>query len=175
MVTSQTWLERNRPPDTMMMFDEAIHSGGAIEKDVGKLVAQREATEMLQRAVEDLPTEFREIKDIGKDGQGPIGRARRCPPTRRLSPRSQALSVSWTPKTGQSNKLVLAVRLSVGVKRCYHGAQAFPMAGVAKHLGTAFLYQLVERQRCKSTTARRISRSAWCRFGAAPFDQIMQR
>jgi RNA polymerase sigma-70 factor (ECF subfamily) len=59
--TAYTWLERNRPPETMMMFDEAIHSGGAIGKDVGKLVAQQEANELLQRAVEDLPTEFRDI------------------------------------------------------------------------------------------------------------------
>jgi RNA polymerase sigma-70 factor (ECF subfamily) len=54
-------MERNRPPETMMVFEEVIHSGGAIDKDVGKLLVQQEANEMLSRAVEDLPTEFREI------------------------------------------------------------------------------------------------------------------
>jgi RNA polymerase sigma factor (sigma-70 family) len=47
--TAYTWIERNCPPETTIVFEEAIHSGGAIEKEVGKRLVQEEANELLNK------------------------------------------------------------------------------------------------------------------------------
>jgi RNA polymerase sigma-70 factor (ECF subfamily) len=59
--TCYSWLEKNRPREPAVTFDETKHS--AERKEVGPetpLVAN-ENREMLRRALEELPSEFREV------------------------------------------------------------------------------------------------------------------
>jgi RNA polymerase sigma factor (sigma-70 family) len=58
--TTYTWLERNRPADKMIEFQEARHGGSSPEKDPQDALLQREAHDSLRRAIEDLPPEFRD-------------------------------------------------------------------------------------------------------------------
>jgi RNA polymerase sigma-70 factor (ECF subfamily) len=60
--TSYTWLKKNREHDTTMTsFDEELHSGGNDNIDPETLLLQKADREIIRRALEDLPVEFREV------------------------------------------------------------------------------------------------------------------
>lgn len=60
--TFYTWLQRNRPPQSSVEFDEEIHSdesSGSADPEVQVLASADKET--LRRALEDLPEIFREV------------------------------------------------------------------------------------------------------------------
>jgi RNA polymerase sigma-70 factor (ECF subfamily) len=59
--TCYTWFRENRPQDLTTSFDENIHSIEADPFDPEKLLLQSESGQLLKRALEDLPLEFREV------------------------------------------------------------------------------------------------------------------
>jgi RNA polymerase sigma-70 factor (ECF subfamily) len=58
--TCYTWLEKNRPAQPPPAFDETIHGAGRVEAPDAALVAG-EDRELLRQALEELPSEFREV------------------------------------------------------------------------------------------------------------------
>jgi RNA polymerase sigma-70 factor (ECF subfamily) len=58
--TAYTWLERNRPADKTIEFQEARHGISSPEKDPQDALLDRESQDLLRRAVEELPSEFRD-------------------------------------------------------------------------------------------------------------------
>ena len=59
--TCYTWLQQNRPRDLAAPFDEDIHSGESASADPATLVLKSASHQMLKGALEELPTEFREV------------------------------------------------------------------------------------------------------------------
>jgi RNA polymerase sigma-70 factor (ECF subfamily) len=58
--TCYSWLEKNRPREPAATFDETKHSGGLPEAGPEAPLVASEDREMLRRALEELPGEFRE-------------------------------------------------------------------------------------------------------------------
>jgi RNA polymerase sigma factor (sigma-70 family) len=58
--TANTWLTKNRPPEPTVAFDEEKYSRSPVRSPEAALV-QAEDTELLHRAIEELPREFREV------------------------------------------------------------------------------------------------------------------
>lgn len=59
--TCYTWLRENRAEELTTPFDEEIHSTEVDPFDPQKLLLQRESGQLLSRALEALPLEFREV------------------------------------------------------------------------------------------------------------------
>jgi RNA polymerase sigma factor (sigma-70 family) len=55
------WLRRNRPPQPLTVFDEALHSDPGDHLDPAQLALRREDREQLRRALGELAVEFREV------------------------------------------------------------------------------------------------------------------
>ncbi|HZV05904.1 MAG TPA: sigma-70 family RNA polymerase sigma factor [Gemmataceae bacterium] len=58
--TCYSWLEKNRPREPAVVFDETKHSAEQKESGPEVPLIAREDREMLRRALEELPPEFRE-------------------------------------------------------------------------------------------------------------------
>ncbi len=58
--TCYTWLEKNRPREPAVAFDETQHGTERNEAGPEAPLLAHEDREMLRRALEELPTEFRE-------------------------------------------------------------------------------------------------------------------
>jgi RNA polymerase sigma factor (sigma-70 family) len=58
--TCYNWLEKNRPREPTVAFDETKHSAERKETGPEALLVANENREMLRRALEELPPEFRE-------------------------------------------------------------------------------------------------------------------
>jgi RNA polymerase sigma-70 factor (ECF subfamily) len=91
--TGYSWLEQNRGHVPMTAFDEQLHSpggdgghgnGGGAPADPEALLGQKRAQQQVQRCLEELPVEFREVmilreleglsyKEIGAVAAIPIG------------------------------------------------------------------------------------------------------
>jgi RNA polymerase sigma factor (sigma-70 family) len=59
--TCYTWLQQNRTKETLTSFDEQIHT---VESDLwnpATLVLRSDNSQVLRQALEELPTEFREV------------------------------------------------------------------------------------------------------------------
>ena len=82
--TTYTWLQQNRSPQLTTEFDEEIHL--VEEKDLNPeaLLMQKADHELLRRAMEELPVEFREVmvlremeglsyKEIAEVAEVPVG------------------------------------------------------------------------------------------------------
>jgi len=59
--TSYTWLEKNRGRQPAASFDEAEHSAAMTVDSPESVLARKEDETMLRQALEELPTEFREV------------------------------------------------------------------------------------------------------------------
>ena len=59
--TGYTWLKQNRPRELTMSFEEEIHSAAGSAPSPATLLVQDEDRQLLRRAVEELPVEFREV------------------------------------------------------------------------------------------------------------------
>jgi RNA polymerase sigma-70 factor, ECF subfamily len=59
--TCYTWLQQNRPHVLATPFDEDMHSGESDSADPATLALQNASHQMLTRALEELPAEFREV------------------------------------------------------------------------------------------------------------------
>ena len=59
--TCYTWLEKNRPRELAVTFDETKHSAETKEAGPEAPLIASEDREMLRRALEELPPEFREV------------------------------------------------------------------------------------------------------------------
>jgi RNA polymerase sigma-70 factor (ECF subfamily) len=59
--TSFTWLEKNRPQQTMSSFDETRHTGGRSPARPEHLAARKEDQEVMRGALGQLTPEFREV------------------------------------------------------------------------------------------------------------------
>jgi RNA polymerase sigma-70 factor (ECF subfamily) len=59
--TCYTWLERNRPREPTMAFDEDQHSGAVTAAGPDTPLLQKEERQLLDRALEELPAEYREV------------------------------------------------------------------------------------------------------------------
>jgi RNA polymerase sigma-70 factor (ECF subfamily) len=55
------WLERNRPHQSLTVFDEELHSDQGEKLDPAQFALRQEDREMLRQAVSELPVEFREV------------------------------------------------------------------------------------------------------------------
>jgi RNA polymerase sigma-70 factor (ECF subfamily) len=91
--TCYSWLEKNRPAAITMVFDEQLHGAGGdgpnADKDIPAdgpeaLLQQKQEQRQVQRWLEELPVEFREVlvlreleglsyKEIGEIAAIPIG------------------------------------------------------------------------------------------------------
>jgi len=58
--TCYTWLQQHRPRGAAS-FDEEVHSGTDASPDPEKLLMQKSTRQMLRDALEELPSEFREV------------------------------------------------------------------------------------------------------------------
>jgi RNA polymerase sigma-70 factor (ECF subfamily) len=59
--TCYTWLEKNRPPEPTVSFDEELHSGAATSFVPEAPMVRDEQGETLRQALDELPREFREV------------------------------------------------------------------------------------------------------------------
>jgi RNA polymerase sigma factor (sigma-70 family) len=59
--TCYTWLERNRPREPLAAFDEEKHSAADPSASPPNLVLRGEDRELLRRALDELPADFREV------------------------------------------------------------------------------------------------------------------
>ncbi|MBV9122281.1 MAG: sigma-70 family RNA polymerase sigma factor, partial [Planctomycetes bacterium] len=59
--TCYTWLQRHRAHDGTTSFDEEKHGTLAASMNPEAIALQSEDRELLRRALEDLPVEFREV------------------------------------------------------------------------------------------------------------------
>ena len=59
--TSYTWLQKNRRQELLTEFDEEIHSSGTEDSTPYAVLLQKADGELVRRAIEELPVEFREI------------------------------------------------------------------------------------------------------------------
>jgi RNA polymerase sigma factor (sigma-70 family) len=59
--TCYTWFRENRAEELTTSFNEEIHSTEADPFDPQKLLLQRESSQLLKQALEELPLEFREV------------------------------------------------------------------------------------------------------------------
>ncbi|HYL10183.1 MAG TPA: sigma-70 family RNA polymerase sigma factor [Candidatus Acidoferrales bacterium] len=59
--TSYTWLQRNRPQESTAEFDEEVHSGSQTPVNPETLAIESANRERLNRALEELPPNFREV------------------------------------------------------------------------------------------------------------------
>jgi RNA polymerase sigma factor (sigma-70 family) len=59
--TCYTWFRENRAEELTTSFNEEIHSTEADPFDPQKLLLQRESSQLLKQALEELPMEFREV------------------------------------------------------------------------------------------------------------------
>jgi len=59
--TCYTWFRENRAEELTTSFNEDIHSTEADPFDPQKLLVQRESSQLLRQALEELPLEFREV------------------------------------------------------------------------------------------------------------------
>ena len=59
--TGYTWFRENRAEELTTSFNEEIHSTEADPFDPQKLLLQRESSQLLKQALEELPLEFREV------------------------------------------------------------------------------------------------------------------
>ncbi len=59
--TCYTWFRENRVEELTTSFNEEIHSTEADPFDPQKLLLQRESSQLLKQALEELPLEFREV------------------------------------------------------------------------------------------------------------------
>jgi RNA polymerase sigma factor (sigma-70 family) len=59
--TCYTWFRENRTEELTTSFNEEIHSTEADPFDPQKLLLQRESSQLLKQALEELPLEFREV------------------------------------------------------------------------------------------------------------------
>ncbi len=59
--TCYTWFRDNRPQELTTSFDEEVHSTEADPFDPQKLLLQKERSQLLRQALEELPLEFREV------------------------------------------------------------------------------------------------------------------
>ena len=59
--TCYTWFRENRAEELTTSFNEGIHSTEADPFDPQKLLLQRESSQLLKQALEELPLEFREV------------------------------------------------------------------------------------------------------------------
>ena len=55
------WLERNRPHQSLTVFDEELHSDQGDDLDPVQLALREENREMLRQALNEMPIEFREV------------------------------------------------------------------------------------------------------------------
>jgi RNA polymerase sigma-70 factor (ECF subfamily) len=59
--TCYTWFRENRAEELATSFNEDIHSTEADPFDPQKLLLQRESSQLLRQALDELPLEFREV------------------------------------------------------------------------------------------------------------------
>jgi RNA polymerase sigma-70 factor (ECF subfamily) len=59
--TAYTWLRKNRAPGQTTSFDEDKHGTVSTDDDPEALLLRTEDAEILRAALEELPTEFREV------------------------------------------------------------------------------------------------------------------
>jgi RNA polymerase sigma-70 factor, ECF subfamily len=59
--TCYTWLRANRRHELAVEFDEHVHSGDGELPDAERLVAESAGRQTLEKALQELPTEFREV------------------------------------------------------------------------------------------------------------------
>jgi RNA polymerase sigma-70 factor (ECF subfamily) len=59
--TCYTWLERNRPREPVVAFDEHKHSSADAGASPPSLALRSEDLQLLHQAIEQLPTEYREV------------------------------------------------------------------------------------------------------------------
>jgi RNA polymerase sigma-70 factor (ECF subfamily) len=59
--TGYSWLKRNRAHEPAVSFDEAVHDVGSDAGDPERLALQGAAAELLRRALDQLPVEYREV------------------------------------------------------------------------------------------------------------------
>jgi RNA polymerase sigma-70 factor (ECF subfamily) len=59
--TCYTWLEKNRPPEHALSFDEEQHSGAARSSGPEASLVQDEQGKAIRQALNELPREFREV------------------------------------------------------------------------------------------------------------------
>ncbi len=59
--TCYTWFRENRAEELTTSFNEEIHSTEAHPFDPQQLLLQRESSQLLKQALEELPLEFREV------------------------------------------------------------------------------------------------------------------
>lgn len=59
--TCYTWLQQNRKQELMTEFDEEIHSTATGDSSPDVVLLQKADGELVRRALEELPAEFREI------------------------------------------------------------------------------------------------------------------
>jgi RNA polymerase sigma-70 factor, ECF subfamily len=55
------WLQRNRSPQPLAVFDEELHSNPDDSGDPAQLLLRQQDCEMLRQALGELPVEFREV------------------------------------------------------------------------------------------------------------------
>jgi len=55
-----TWLKRNRPPQPILQFDESLHQASTDAPGPDRGLMESASRELLHRALEKLPVEFRE-------------------------------------------------------------------------------------------------------------------
>lgn len=59
--TSYTWMQRNRSPELNTPLDDEVHEVKGNDLDPEALLLQKADAQMLRKAVEELPIEFREV------------------------------------------------------------------------------------------------------------------
>jgi len=59
--TSYTWMQRNRSPELNMPLDEELHEVESKDLSPEALLLQNVDAQILRKAVEELPLEFREV------------------------------------------------------------------------------------------------------------------
>jgi RNA polymerase sigma factor (sigma-70 family) len=59
--TCYTWMQQNRAPELQIAFDEEIHTGREDYLNSETLLLKEADRELVRRAVEELPVEFREV------------------------------------------------------------------------------------------------------------------
>jgi len=59
--TCYTWLQQNRTKGTITSFDEQIHTVASDLLNPATLVLRSDDSQMVRQALEELPTEFREV------------------------------------------------------------------------------------------------------------------